>query len=51
MRQVFNPIRRPWINLTGAEADTAIIIETVRKCPSGALSYVQNEELVQKPVY
>ncbi|TAH04355.1 MAG: hypothetical protein EAZ16_05480 [Sphingobacteriales bacterium] len=35
---VFNPQRRPWIDME--QADTAAIIEQVRKCPSGAISYV-----------
>jgi uncharacterized Fe-S cluster protein YjdI len=38
--QVFNPMERPWIN-PGA-ASTQQIIEQVKKCPSGALSYFMN---------
>jgi uncharacterized Fe-S cluster protein YjdI len=38
--QVFNPGNHPWINLEGA--DTERIIEQVKKCPSGALSYLDN---------
>ncbi|GAA4464770.1 hypothetical protein GCM10023093_15790 [Nemorincola caseinilytica] len=38
--KVFNPRARPWINIEGA--DTERIIEQVKKCPSGALSYIQN---------
>ena len=46
LQQVFDPKRRPWIDLE--HADKARIIEQVKKCPSGALSYrmegvVQNE--------
>lgn len=37
LRQVFDPAKRPWITLEGA--DTSTIIEQVRQCPSGALSY------------
>ncbi|MBL7701837.1 MAG: (4Fe-4S)-binding protein [Ferruginibacter sp.] len=33
---VFNPKRRPWIDMT--QAETQQIIEQVKKCPSGALS-------------
>ncbi len=33
---VFNPQRRPWIDLS--QATTEAIIEQVKKCPSGALS-------------
>jgi hypothetical protein len=34
---VFNSEHRPWIDADGAAA--VQIIETVRRCPSGALSY------------
>lgn len=40
--RVFNPKKRPWINVDGA--DTEAIIEQVKKCPSGALSYYMNED-------
>lgn len=40
--EVFNPKERPWIKMDGA--GTEKIIEQVRKCPSGALSYFLNEE-------
>jgi uncharacterized Fe-S cluster protein YjdI len=39
---VFNPARRPWIDLTKAE--TSRIKEQIKKCPSGALSFVEKEE-------
>ena len=38
--QVFNPQVRPWINMDGATTER--IIEQVKKCPSGALSYHLN---------
>jgi uncharacterized Fe-S cluster protein YjdI len=38
--KVFNPQRRPWVELNEAETNT--IIEQVNKCPSGALSYYLN---------
>jgi uncharacterized Fe-S cluster protein YjdI len=38
---VFNPARKPWVNM--AQAETQQIVEQVRKCPSGALSYFLNE--------
>lgn len=34
---VFDPRRRPWIDLS--QAETEQIIAQVKKCPSGALSY------------
>ena len=34
--RVFDPIRRPWVNMDGA--DTSAIADQVNKCPSGALS-------------
>ena len=33
--RVFDPRRRPWIDMSAAEADA--IAETVSRCPSGAL--------------
>ncbi len=40
--EVFNPADRPWIKPEGA--DTERIIEQVKKCPSGALSFVMNDQ-------
>lgn len=41
LRQVFDPAKRPWIDIEGAS--TEHIIAQVRKCPSGALSYYRND--------
>lgn len=41
LANVFDPNRRPWINLDNA--DTEAIKEQVRLCPSGALSYDSEE--------
>lgn len=40
--EVFNPKARPWVKMDGAT--TEMIIEQVRKCPSGALSYYLNAD-------
>jgi uncharacterized Fe-S cluster protein YjdI len=39
---VFNPRTKPWINLEGSDTET--IKSQVNKCPSGALSWIANEE-------
>jgi uncharacterized Fe-S cluster protein YjdI len=39
---VFDPRVRPWVNIKGSE--TAGIVEQVKQCPSGALSYYYNAE-------
>jgi uncharacterized Fe-S cluster protein YjdI len=39
---VFNPGEKPWIKMDGATTEK--IIEQVKKCPSGALSYSYNKE-------
>jgi uncharacterized Fe-S cluster protein YjdI len=41
LQAVFNPKESPWIQLD--KADSADIIATVNKCPSGALSMLKNE--------
>ncbi|MDL5045888.1 (4Fe-4S)-binding protein [Oscillatoria amoena NRMC-F 0135] len=40
--KVFNPRERPWITPEGGT--TQQIIDQVKKCPSGALSYFMNDE-------
>ena len=42
LKDVFDPSKRPWVNMAGGSTER--IIEQVRKCPSGALSYFMNEE-------
>ena len=39
---VFDPRRKPWIEVDKAE--TNAIIEQVKKCPSAALSFTFNED-------
>ena len=38
LKEVFDPQKRPWINMEGADA--ARIKGQVGRCPSGALSYI-----------
>lgn len=40
--QVFNPSKRPWVNMQGASSEK--IIEQVKQCPSQALSYFMNQD-------
>lgn len=40
--RVFNPKVRPWVNIGGAT--TEAIVNQVKACPSGALSYRMNNE-------
>jgi uncharacterized Fe-S cluster protein YjdI len=39
--EVFDPKKRPWINIEGSATEK--IIEQVKKCPSGALSFEINK--------
>ncbi len=41
---VFNPRRKPWIDMS--QAETQEIIDQVKKCPSGALSFNMNKEKI-----
>ena len=43
---VFNPKRRPWIDMTGGTSDE--IIKIVDNCPSGALSYERNSKMSEQ---
>lgn len=45
--QVFDPRKRPWITPEGA--DTQQIVEQVKTCPSGALTYFMDDADEQKP--
>ena len=40
LRTVFDPRRRPWVDMTAADTET--IKKQVELCPSGALSYFMN---------
>ncbi|WP_179022326.1 (4Fe-4S)-binding protein [Winogradskyella forsetii] len=39
---VFQPNERPWVKIDGASTDE--IVNTVKKCPSGALSFYMNNK-------
>ena len=43
LREVFDPTRRPWIEPQAATSER--IIEQIKKCPSGALSFIMNNEM------
>lgn len=40
---VFNPAERPWIKPEGASTEK--IVEHIKKCPSGALSFYFNDQV------
>lgn len=40
--EVFDPDKRPWVTIDGASTER--ILEQVKGCPSGALSYSRNAE-------
>jgi uncharacterized Fe-S cluster protein YjdI len=40
---VFNPMEKPWIKPEAGSTEQ--IIEQVKKCPSGALSFYMNDEM------
>jgi len=47
LMSVFNPMRKPWIDASAAPTER--IIQQVKKCPSGALSYYMNDDTYVDP--
>lgn len=45
--EVFDPHKRPWVTPDGSTSDR--IVEQVKKCPSGALSYYMNQPELAAP--
>jgi len=43
--QVFHPLRMPWV--TPEISTTERVIEQVKQCPSGALSYYMNDKKIE----
>jgi uncharacterized Fe-S cluster protein YjdI len=48
LREVFNPMEKPWIKPDAASTER--IIEQVKQCPSGALSFYLNNEKQEEVV-
>jgi uncharacterized Fe-S cluster protein YjdI len=44
--KIFNPKRKPWIDMS--EGTTEEIIKIVNNCPSGALSFERNTEMAEQ---
>ncbi len=47
LREVFDPAKKPWINMEGSSTEK--IIAQVQQCPSGAISFTYNNEQATAP--
>ncbi|MEQ9423523.1 MAG: (4Fe-4S)-binding protein [Cyclobacteriaceae bacterium] len=47
LKEVFNPNQKPWVNVEAASTET--IVNQIKQCPSGALSYYMNADGPSKP--
>lgn len=44
LNEVFDPAKRPWVTPDGITSNK--IVDQIKKCPSGALSYYMNKDAV-----